>query len=330
MQSKGDHKKKKPKFKVFKKKQSKTDAETQEIEELQARYEQINPRELKTFADLPLSKKTLQGTVKLSVLKNSFLLNFPVLGLKESHYKTPTEIQRQAIPPALQGKDILGAAITGSGKTLAFLLPIIESLYAKRWTRMDGVGAVIISPTRELAYQIFETLRKVGRHHDFSAGLVIGGKNLKFERGRMDQVNIVICTPGRLLQHMDENPLFNCTTMQVLVLDEADRCLDMGFETTMNAIIDNLPPERQTLLFSATQTSSVADLARLSLNEPVYVAPHEQSAHATPQSLQQNYVVMNLEDKITMLWSFIKNHLKQKVLVFFSTCKQVSRPSWIF
>lgn len=193
----------------------------------------------------------------------------------------------------------------------------------KKWVRQDGIGAIIISPTRELAYQIFETLKKIGAHHDFSAGLIIGGKNLKFERSRMDQCNVIICTPGRLLQHMDENPLFNCSSMQILVLDEADRCLDMGFEETMNAIIENLPPDRQTLLFSATQTRSVKDLARLSLRDPVYVAPHEQSAHITPVALKQNYVVIDLEDKLTMLWSFIKNHLKQKCIVFMATCKQV-------
>ena len=188
---------------------------------------------------------------------------------------------------------------------------------------MDGVGAIIISPTRELAYQIFETLKKVGAHHEFSSGLIIGGKNLKFERTRMDQCNIVICTPGRLLQHMDENPLFNSTSMQILVLDEADRCLDLGFADTMNAIFDNLPPERQTLLFSATQTKSVKDLARLSLKTPEYIAPHDKSETKTPTSLQQNYVVINQEDKITMLWSFIKSHLKHKSVVFLSSCKQV-------
>lgn len=188
---------------------------------------------------------------------------------------------------------------------------------------MDGVGAIIISPTRELAYQIFETLKKVGAHHEFSSGLIIGGKNLKFEKTRMDQCNIVICTPGRLLQHMDENPLLNSTSMQILVLDEADRCLDLGFADTMNAIIENLPPDRQTLLFSATQTKSVKDLARLSMKSPEYIAPHDKSEAKTPTSLQQNYVVINQEDKITMLWSFIKSHLKHKSIVFLSSCKQV-------
>ncbi|CAH2085096.1 unnamed protein product [Euphydryas editha] len=264
----------------------------------------IVPDEIKTFKDFPLSQRTLKA-------------------LKENNYITPTDIQRQAIGYALQGKDILGAAKTGSGKTLAFLIPILEILFCKKWTRLDGVGAVVISPTRELAYQIYETLRKVGYLHDFSAGLIIGGQNLKFERKRMDQMNILICTPGRLLQHMDENPLFDCSHLQILVLDEADRCLDMGFEATMNAIIENLPPKRQTLLFSATQTKSVKDLARLSLSFPTYVAPHEQATTATPEFLQQNYIVCKIDEKFSILWSFIKNHLKQKSLVFMATCKQV-------
>lgn len=289
---------------TFKEKPKQSQLEDSEIATLTSKYSAIDPQHITSFADFPLSQKTQNG-------------------LRECNFTAPTAIQKGAIGPALLGKDVLGAAITGSGKTLAFLVPIIERLFAQKWSRMDGVGAIIISPTRELAYQIFESLKKVGKHHDFSAGLIIGGKNLKFERTRMDQCNVMICTPGRLLQHMDENPLFDSNSMQVLVLDEADRCLDMGFEQTMNAIIENLPPGRQTLLFSATQTKSVKDLARLSLRQPVYVAPHEQAAHSTPEALQQNYVVVELQDKVTMLWSFIKNHLRQKCIVFLSSCKQV-------
>lgn len=158
----------------------------------------------------------------------------------------------------------------------------------------------------------------------------LGGKDLKFERNRMDQCNIVICTPGRLLQHMDENPLFNCINMKVLVLDEADRCLDMGFEQTMNAIIANLPPQRQTLLFSATQTKSVKDLARLSLKDPCYVSVHENSEFSTPKGLSQSYVVCELQDKVSVLWSFLKNHPNKKIMVFFSSCKQVKYTFEIF
>lgn len=157
---------------------------------------QIDTAEIKYFSDFPLSSKTLRG-------------------LKQSGYIKPTEIQLKTIGLALQGKDVLGAAQTGSGKTIAFIVPILELLFCKRWTHLDGLGALIITPTRELAYQIFEALRKIGIFHDFSAGLIIGGKDLKFERKRMNQCNIVVCTPGRLLQHMDENPLFDCVNMQV-------------------------------------------------------------------------------------------------------------------
>lgn len=282
----------------------------EEIVQLKDKYEQIDPKAIKTFADLPLSWKTQKG-------------------LKGANYKIPTDIQKESIGYALQGRDVMGAAITGSGKTLAFLIPVLENLFMEKWSRPDGIGALIISPTRELAYQIFQTLKKIGIHHDISAGLIIGGKNLKFEKNRMDQCNIIICTPGRILQHMDENPLFNTTSMKVLVLDEADRCLDMGFEKTMNAILENLPHDRQTMLFSATQTKSVKDLARLSLKNPIYVAPHEQQL-TVPINLQQNYIVVNLEDKITMLWSFIKNHLKQKIIVFLASCKQVKYVYEIF
>ncbi|PSN36724.1 putative ATP-dependent RNA helicase DDX10 [Blattella germanica] len=168
---------------------------------------------------------------------------------------------------------------------------ILEILYCQQWTRLDGVGALVITPTRELAYQIFETLRKVGIYHDVSAGLIIGGKDLQFEKKRMDQCNIVICTPGRLLQHMDENPLFDCSNMKVCI-----------------KLVTKL---------------SVRDLARLSLKDPMYVSVHEHAKHSTPESLQQSYVVCELHEKLNMLWSFIRSHLKQKTLVFMSTCKQV-------
>ncbi|KAH7947049.1 hypothetical protein HPB52_007480 [Rhipicephalus sanguineus] len=228
----------------------------------------FDSKNAKTFKDFPLSTKTQ-------------------LGLQEAGYVTPTEIQQEAIGLALRGHDILGAAKTGSGKTLAFLIPVLEKLYCEMWARNYGIGALIITPTRELAYQIFEVLKKIGVHHDFSAGLVIGGKDLKFESKRMDSCNIVICTPGRLLQHMDENPLFDATQLQILVLDEADRILDLGFQQTVNAIIENIPLQRQTLLFSATQTKSVKDLARLSLKDPDYVSVHENAKFSTPEGLRQ-------------------------------------------
>lgn len=222
------------------------------------------------------------------------------------------------------GRDILGAAKTGSGKTLAFIIPILETLYRLNWSKVDGLGALILSPTRELALQIFDVLRKVGsRHHTISAGLVIGGKDVKEEKFRVGGMNIIIGTPGRVLQHMDESPTFNCDSLKMLVLDEADRILDMGFEKEVNAILKNLPTFKQTLLFSATQTTSVKQLARLSLKNPEIISVHAEEEISTPVQLDQNYLVCNVEEKMDILWSFIKTHLRKKVLVFLSSQKQV-------
>ncbi|KXS19658.1 DEAD-domain-containing protein [Gonapodya prolifera JEL478] len=288
-------------------KRARKDDELARIEELKDRIENelSSPNaDIKEFDALPLSQNTLKG-------------------LSEAHYAEMTDIQRAALPPCLRGQDVLGAAKTGSGKTLAFIIPLLETLYRDRWTPMDGVGALVISPTRELALQIFEVLRTVGKHHTFSAGLLIGGKNLKAEQERVNRMNILVATPGRLLQHMDQTPDFACDNLKTLVLDEADRLLDLGFSKSLNAILANLPRSRQTLLFSATQTKSVSDLARLSLTDPAYVAVHDTASHATPGRLVQRYMVVNLQDKLDLLYTFLRTHLKSKMLVFLSSCKQV-------
>lgn len=223
----------------------------------------------------------------------------------------------------MKGSDILGAAKTGSGKTLAFLVPVLENLYRQQWSQPDGLGALIISPTRELAIQIYEVLRKIGRYHSFSAGLIIGGDNLQEERERVGKMNILVCTPGRMLQHMGQTPDFNVDNLQMLVLDEADRIMDMGFQKDVDAIIEYLPKEKQTMLFSATQTKRVSDLARLSLRDSEYVAVHESADSATPTSLKQHYVICPLGDKLNTLYSFIKSASKSKMIVFLSSGKQV-------
>jgi len=223
-----------------------------------------------SFATVPLSRATLRG-------------------LKANGYTEMTAIQKAAIIHGLAGRDILAAAQTGSGKTLAFLIPMVELLYRKRWDLEDGLGAMVITPVRELAHQIFEVLRAVGKYHSFSAGLIIGGKELTEEQTRIAKMNVLICTPGRLLQHTEQTPYFDVHNLQMLVLDEADRCLDLGFSKEINAIVRQLPraPQRQTLLFSATQTKSVRNLARLSLKDPEFLAIHEKREHATPANLTQ-------------------------------------------
>lgn len=245
-------------------------------------------------------------------------------GLSDSKYTKMTDIQRASLPHSLSGRDILGAAKTGSGKTLAFIISVLEMLYRLRWGPEDGVGSIIISPTRELASQLFEVLKSVGKHHGFSAGLLIGGrKDVDMEKEHVNELNILVCTPGRLLQHMDETPNFDCSQLQVLVLDEADRILDVGFKKAINAIVSQLPKHRQTLLFSATQTKSVQDLARLSLKDPEYISVHEEDVTATPSRLHQTAMIVPLDQKLDMLWSFVKAHLNSRILVFLSSCKQV-------
>eukprot|EP01091_Cochliopodium_minus_P009458 TRINITY_DN2331_c0_g1_i1.p1 TRINITY_DN2331_c0_g1~~TRINITY_DN2331_c0_g1_i1.p1 ORF type:complete len:807 (-),score=330.05 TRINITY_DN2331_c0_g1_i1:22-2442(-) len=234
-----------------------------------------------------------------------------------------TDIQRASIPHSLAGRDLLGAARTGSGKTLAFLVPLLEKLFRSKWNVDDGLGAIVIAPTRELAVQIFETLVKIGKKHNFSAALLIGGNDFDREKNRIDKMNIIICTPGRLLQHMDENPLFKTHNLQFLVLDEADRILDMGFSKTLKSILDNLPVQRQTLLFSATQTKSVKKISMLNMNEPEYISVHQFEEFSTPKNLNQQYVICDLDQKINVLWSFIKSFSNKKIIVFFSTCQEV-------
>ncbi|MCH83162.1 DEAD-box ATP-dependent RNA helicase 32-like [Trifolium medium] len=216
------------------------------------------------FEQLPLSKKTKDA-------------------LRSSNYVFMADIQRASLPHALCGRDVLGAAKTGPGKIFAFIIPVLEKLYRERWGPEDGIGSIIISPTRDLADLIFLVLEYIGKYHGFSAGLLIGGrKDVAMEKERVNKLNILICTPDRLLQHMDETSNFDCSQMQVLVLDEADHILDSGFEKQLNAIISRLPKCRQTMLFSATQTKSVQDLARLSLKDPEYLIALEESWIATP------------------------------------------------
>lgn len=267
----------------------------------------------KFFSDLPLSPKTKSG-------------------LDSAHFVEMTEIQRLTIPVSLTGSDLLGAAETGSGKTLAFLVPVLERLYLEGWSASDGLGALILAPTRELAIQIFQVLRKIGAKHTLSAGLVIGGKDLKTEKEAISRMNILVATPGRLLQHMDQAYGFDWNNLQVLVLDEADRILDLGFSKTVDAIVKSLPKSRQTILFSATQTSSVQTLARLSLKNPIHISTASLRANfeqdnntklSTPKSLEQSVLFTSLPDKIDHLWSFVKQHTNEKIIVFVSSCKQV-------
>lgn len=206
---------------------------------------------MKTFSELSLS----------SVLKTN---------LSNNKFVEPTPVQSQAIPPALAGQDVVATAQTGTGKTLAFVLPLLESLTKE--PRTAGVTAVVLSPTRELAIQINETLIKLAAGTGIRAAVVVGGLN---EQSQLQAVRkgaqVVIATPGRLCDFL-ERRLVKLGAVRLLVVDEADRMLDMGFLPAMKRIIGEIPSQRQTLFFSATAEASVAHLINSHVKNPVRIA----------------------------------------------------------
>lgn len=261
------------------------------------------------FSSLPLSEKTQTA-------------------LKELQFTRMTEIQSKAIPSLLAGKDVIGAAKTGSGKTLAFLVPCIELLHKAKFTNKNGTGIIVISPTRELAMQIFGVLKELceyGKHFQ-TFGLIMGGANRKTEAEKLVKgVNIIICTPGRLLDHLQSTKGFNFRNLLALVIDEADRILEQGFEDDLRAILKILPKERQTMLFSATQTKKVEDLARLSINieNSVFCDIPSDTNLATADGLEQGYVTCPSDQRFLLLFTFLKKNKKKKIMVFFSSCNSV-------
>ncbi|XP_068428555.1 ATP-dependent RNA helicase DDX18 isoform X2 [Clinocottus analis] len=245
--------------------------------------------------------------------------------VKEMGFEHMTEIQHKSIRPLLEGRDVLAAAKTGSGKTLAFLIPSIELIYKLKFMPRNGTGVVILSPTRELAMQTYGVLKELMAHHVHTFGLTMGGSNRSAEAQRLaNGVNILVATPGRLLDHLQNTSGFMYKNLQCLIIDEADRILEVGFEEELKQIIKLLPKKRQTMLFSATQTRKVEDLARISLKkEPLYVGVDDNKDNATVDGLEQGYVVCPSEKRFLLLFTFLKKNRKKKIMVFFASCMSV-------
>ncbi|KAF2753381.1 DEAD-domain-containing protein [Pseudovirgaria hyperparasitica] len=259
------------------------------------------------FDELGLSAKTMEA-------------------IQEMGFEKLTEIQQRGIPPLLAGKDVLGAAKTGSGKTLAFLIPAVEMLSSLRFKPRNGTGVIVVSPTRELALQIFGVARELMEKHSQTFGIVMGGANRRAEVEKLGKgINLLIATPGRLLDHLQNTPGFVFKNIRALVIDEADRILDVGFEDEMRQIVKILPKEeRQTMLFSATQTTKVEDLARISLRPgPLYINVDHRKEHSTVEGLEQGYILCDSDNRFRLLFSFLKKHQKKKIIVFFSSCNSV-------
>ncbi|KAG8220086.1 P-loop containing nucleoside triphosphate hydrolase protein [Butyriboletus roseoflavus] len=246
--------------------------------------------------------------------------------LADMGFKTMTPVQAKAIPPLLAGKDVLGAARTGSGKTLAFLIPAVELLHRMKFKPRNGTGIIIVSPTRELALQIFSVAKDLMAYHSQTFGIVIGGANRRAEAEKLEKgVNLLVATPGRLLDHLENTKGFVFRNLKALVIDEADRILEIGFEEEMKKIIAILPNDgRQSMLFSATQTTKVQDLARISLRPgPLHVDVDKEEATSTVSTLSQGYVVCPSDRRFLLLFTFLKKNLKKKTIVFFSSCNSV-------
>lgn len=271
--------------------------------------------------------------------------------IKELGFEKMTEVQAKAIPLFLSNKDVVVEACTGSGKTLSFVIPIIEIL-SKRTPALQksDVGAIIILPTRELAGQVKSVVDHFTKRAKFSSVLLVGGRgtNKDIQQIEKNGCNIVIATCGRLYEVMTvassaakgaavaaykgRTMPMNLKTLEVLVFDEGDRLLDMGFSQRISHIVGLLPKQRRTGLFSATQTEAVEDLSKAGTRNPTFIkitqkidsTKSEEDKIVIPKTLANSVVILDLEEKIPQLIHFLNTHMDSKVIVYFLTCSCVT------
>lgn len=260
-------------------------------------------------------------------------------------FKEMTPVQASCIPLMLKNKDVAAQAVTGSGKTLAFVIPLLEMMLKRteKW-KSHEIGGIIISPTRELSLQIGEVLDKFLVHiKSLKQMLVIGGNSVQsdVDRFRKNGANIIVATPGRLEDLLNQQSLNLSTavkSLELLVLDEADRLLELGFEKSLNTILQYMPRQRRTGLFSATQTNEVKSLIRAGLRNPVMITVTERYSSSstptevlrTPSTLSNFYTVIEPTEKLPFLLSFFKDcGYEAKYMLFMSTCACVEYYSYI-
>ncbi|HEY6107029.1 MAG TPA: DEAD/DEAH box helicase [Anaeromyxobacteraceae bacterium] len=253
-----------------------------------------------TFADLKLSQQALHALVRAG-------------------FEHPTPIQAQAIPPALLGRDVIGTAATGTGKTAAFLLPIVERLAVA--TGRPGARALVIAPTRELALQIGGELERFARGRHVRGAVVIGGVGMGNQTRALRDHEVVVATPGRLVDHLQQGTA-RLDGIEILVLDEADRMLDMGFQPQLRRILARLPRLRQTLLFSATMAGEVADFARAHLRDPVRVEVTRSGT--TAERADQQVFLAGQGEKVPLLLALLEGD-DLSTLVFTRTRRRADK-----
>ncbi|PQE16032.1 hypothetical protein CJF32_00004932 [Rutstroemia sp. NJR-2017a WRK4] len=280
----------------------------------------------------PEEKPAKGAKSTLSTTFQSMSLSRPILrGLGTVGFTQPTPIQSKTIPVALLGKDVVGGAVTGSGKTAAFIVPILERLLY-RPKKVPTSRVAILMPTRELAIQCHAVATKLASHTDIKFCLAVGGLSLKVQEAELRlRPDVIIATPGRFIDHMRNSPSFTVDTLEILVLDEADRMLEAGFADELNEILTTIPKSRQTMLFSATMTSSVDNLIRVGLNRPVRLMVDSQKQ--TAGTLVQEFIRLRpgREGKrMGYLLCLCKKIYTDRVIVFFRQKKEAHRARVIF
>ena len=235
-------------------------------------------------------------------------------------WTTPTRIQEEGIPLALEGRDVIGLAETGSGKTGAFAIPILQALLEKP----SRLIALVLTPTRELAFQLSEQFEALGSGIGVKCGVIVGGMDMVSQALMLGKrPHVLIATPGRLLDHLENTKGFNLKGLKYLVMDEADRILNMDFEVDLDKILKVIPKQRHTFLFSATMTKKVQKLQRASLKDPVKV--EVSSKYQTVEKLQQYYLFIPAKYKDCYLVSLINEMAGNSFMVFCGTCSNTTR-----
>uniref|UniRef100_A0A7S0H9E7 RNA helicase n=1 Tax=Amorphochlora amoebiformis TaxID=1561963 RepID=A0A7S0H9E7_9EUKA len=240
--------------------------------------------------------------------------------VKNMGWKKPSEIQRESLPFSLKGKDIIGLAETGSGKTGAFAIPIVEALL----NSPQPYFALVLAPTRELAYQISEQFEALGAEIGLKTAVIVGGMDI------IDQAiilakrpHIIVATPGRIVDHLENTKGFSLRTLKFLCMDEADRLLNMDFEKELDKILDVIPTERRTFLFSATMTSKVKKLQRASLSDPVKIVVSHK--YQTVSGLKQHYIFVPAKFKDVYTTYILNEMAGNSFMLFVATCEHSQR-----
>ncbi|KDR10427.1 probable ATP-dependent RNA helicase DDX47 [Zootermopsis nevadensis] len=279
-------------------------------------------------SDIRCNETTSEGRNEISATDVDRDVSFRDLGIvdvlceacEQLKWKSPSKIQKEAIPVALQGKDVIGLAETGSGKTGAFALPILQALLVNP----QRYFALILTPTRELAFQISEQFEALGSSIGVKCAVIVGGMDMMSQALTLaKKPHIIIATPGRLVDHLENTKGFNLRALKFLVMDEADRILNMDFEVEVDKILKVIPRERRTFLFSATMTKKVQKLQRASLKDPVKV--EVSTKYQTVEKLQQYYIFIPLKFKDVYLVHILNEMAGNSFMIFCSTCSNTVR-----